>query len=565
MSSNVLRANKRVIIAFSVIFLAIMLLFIWFALEISGNLRSKVTAKFNNSYYSTSSSFADIFHHTEFLMKNINDQIKSDPENLEHINDILSKYKIITNDGNVMSWTIFSWADKNSRIVVDAVYGVMQTPYDLSTRDYIPLTKKYPNRLILGEPVIGSTSKRWMIPGGVGVTDKNGNYVGTLTIGFDLNTVAEEVENSLKDENIKFYIFDKNKKMLIDSTRPQQSGDNPAPANVISKIARINLTSTGGPKSLQAINIIGDGETYLVKKLDDLPFILYLEYNQNAIKHDFWESVTSRIFELVVIGIIAIITVAYVYSRERKLRYKAEDNYQLALSASKGKTEFLAYTGHELRSPLNVIIFGSEMMKSQVFGELSPKYREYAEDIFQNGNDLLHFIEDLMDVTKADEEGSFSLKPEFVDINEIIDRVVKLNITRATKHKVRIEKLVSSDLPKLWADSRRIRQIMNNLISNAIKYSPENTRVRIVAHSIDGVMQIIVEDQGFGMSEEQLDIAMQRYGTVNNENSGKVESIGLGLPLVKQLVDAHNGKFDIESAPEKGTTVTLTFKLTAKL
>jgi len=130
---------------------------------------------------------------------------------------------------------------------------------------------------------------------------------------------------------------------------------------------------------------------------------------------------------------------------------------------------------------------------------------------------------------------------------------------------VRIEKIIAADLPDLWADSRRLRQILNNLISNAIKYSPENTTVRIIAHSIDGILQILVEDEGFGMTPGQIDIALSKYGTIKNDNSDKVDSIGLGLPLVHQLMKAHNAKFDIESAPNKGTSITLTFKLGEKL
>lgn len=561
MRSGIKFKKKLVLVLIGLFTLIGLLLF--FAKEIEHNLKARLQTRLNNGTAVISYMFTDSIRHTEFLMKVVNSQIRKDYKNLKYVDNIVSKYRVSEKIDNSMSWTMFTWTNTDNYEIVDAVYGILKEPASINDRDYIHYTKDYPDRILIGGPVIGATSKKWIIPAGVGAVDDKGNYIGSLTVGFDLNLIAKVITGSLKDENISFYLFDRSGKLLIDSHKAVQGPDNKAPAQINQTVQDYIAKKRTDVASKIAV-IRGEGN-YTLKKVEGLPFYIYVDYNTLTLKKEFWQAVTSRLYELIIIAMIAVIIAAYIYSRERKLRYKAEDSYQMALSASKGKTEFLAYTSHELRSPLNVIIFGSEMMKSQVFGELSPKYREYAEDIYQNGNDLLHFIEDLMDVTKADEEGSFSLKPEFVDINEIIDRVIKLNITRATKHKVRIEKLISSDLPKLWADSRRMRQILNNLISNAIKYSPENTRVRVVAHSIDGVMQIVIEDQGFGMTAEQMDIAMQRYGTVQNNNSGKVESIGLGLPLVKQLVDAHKGKFEIESEPGKGTTVTITFRLAERI
>lgn len=556
------KSKKFVIIAVLVTLMVAGLL-VWFASEIKRYQEMKLLKKFESSSSSVSQLFADNIKHTEFMMKIINDQISKDPNNLEYINNILDKYKITRDDGNVLSWTIFSWANNEDKIVVDAFYGVMEKPFDLSSRDYLVHTKQIPDKLIMGSPVYGSTSKKWMIPGGVGLKNKNGEYLGSLTIGFDLNTIFLTLKPLIKDENITFYIFDRKMNLLIDSAKTKQGPQNIVPPQVQKVIS--SYASKLNNQPIYNINVLGDEENYLIKKFDELPFYIYVKYDSAAIKADFWQAVTSRLIELAVIGFIAIAIAIYIYRRESNLRKKAEDSFQLAMAASKGKTEFLAYTGHELRSPLNVIIFGSEMMKSKVFGDMPPKYLEYAEDIYQNGNDLLHFIEDLMDVTRADAEGSFTLNPSMIDVEEVIDRVIKLNLTRATKHKIRIEKIIADDLPKLWADSRRVRQILNNLISNAVKYSPENTSVRVIAHSIDGILQILVEDEGFGMTPEQIDIALSKYGTVQNENSDKVDSIGLGLPLVHQLMRAHKAKFDIESEPNKGTTITLTFKLGEKL
>ncbi len=561
MTLGKLKLRKRFLASAIIITATIAFLLFWYAKEVKRTQEAKIASRLASSSDVVSYLISDNIKHTEFLMKVINSQIKRDPKNLEYIEGILSKYRVNDHIKNSMSWTMFTWADERNFQIVDAVLGIVaDKPYDLNSRDYIHITKYYPDRVILGKPVFGTTSKKWMIPAGVGVQNDNDVYLGAITTGFDLNLLARVAKSSIKDENVQFYIFDIRGNLLIDSSRELQGPDNVAPKEIATTVN--NYINSKSKEELGNIDIIGQEENFLLRKFEDQPLYIYVKYEPVVIRAEFWQDIVSRLVELTVLGIVGIMIALYIRQRERRLRRRAEDSYQLALSASRGKSEFLAYTGHELRSPLNVIIFGSEMMKSKMFGDMPPKYVEYAEDIYQNGNDLLHFIEDLMDVTKADEEGSFTLHPEYVDVSEIIDRVIKLNVTRATKHKVKLEKLVANDLPKLWADSRRLRQILNNLISNAVKYSPENTKVRIVVHSIDGIMQIVVEDEGFGMNNEQIHTALSRYGTVQNANTGKVESIGLGLPLVKQLVDAHKGKFDIVSEPAKGTTVTLTFKLT---
>jgi signal transduction histidine kinase len=542
-TSRFIRKNK-ILVATIAIFLVIAVLAAVFSIQIKQRLETKISNKLSHTDAMIAQSVTDLIRHTEFLMTLINERITENPQSLEHIANVINKYQVNPEALNVIPWTYFDWIDKNADIVVNAANGILDKPVNVKDRDYVKASIAKPNKFHFSEPLLGRTSKRWIIVESIGVTDAHNKYLGINAIGYDLNTLSTQLKKLQTDENVQFFVFNKNGQLLIDSAAKKQGPNLFAVQPIKNKISDyIDKLKTEPEKQ---INVSGDAQNHLISKIGDLPFYVYLTYNPAAISSEFWEDVISRLLELLVIGIIAIIIAAAIYKHESNLRKKAEESYQLALSASKGKSEFLAYTGHELRSPLNVIIFGSEMMKSRTFGDLPPKYAEYAEDIYQNGNDLLHFIEDLMEVTKAEESG-FTLHPEYVNVSEIIDRVIRLNITRATK------------LPPLWADPRRLRQILNNLISNAIKYSPENTTVKVIAHSIDGITQIIVEDKGFGMDENDLDVALSKYGTVKNENSGKVESVGLGLPLVKKLVESHKAKFDIKSSPKEGTSITISF------
>ena len=125
--------------------------------------------------------------------------------------------------------------------------------------------------------------------------------------------------------------------------------------------------------------------------------------------------------------------------------------------------------------------------------------------------------------------------------------------------RIRIDEYIEESLPKLFADGKRLRQVLINLISNSIKYSPPDTVINISALVKDGKIHLIVADQGFGMNEEQLAIALTKWGMVENENSGKLDSSGLGLPLAKHLIELHGAEFRVESKPGKGTIVTMVF------
>jgi signal transduction histidine kinase len=168
-----------------------------------------------------------------------------------------------------------------------------------------------------------------------------------------------------------------------------------------------------------------------------------------------------------------------------------------------------------------------------------------------------------MDVNQI-ASGEFSIDlSQKVDIAEIIRRSIRVNRDFAQRRRIEIVSQVAAEIIPINLDARRMKQILVNLISNSIKYSKEDTRVEVTAKRISEnsrpKLQIIIKDHGFGMTEEQVKKALQKYGRIQNENSDKVDSFGLGLPLVKYLVEAQNGKMEIESVAGVGTIITLTF------
>jgi signal transduction histidine kinase len=225
--------------------------------------------------------------------------------------------------------------------------------------------------------------------------------------------------------------------------------------------------------------------------------------------------------------------------------------------ASRTKTEFLANMSHELRTPLNAVIGFAEIMQGAVFGPLGDaRYGEYAADIRDSGQHLLNLINDLLDVSKI-EFGKVELCEETVDLTGIIDSCMRLMRDRADQAGLELAAHTPPDLPYLCADGRRLKQILLNLMSNAVKFTPSGGRVTVRARLAEGGLEIIVADTGIGIAPHDLAKALQPFGQIDSRMSRKYQGTGLGLPLTKSMIELHGGSLRLESVVGYGTAATL--------
>jgi two-component system cell cycle sensor histidine kinase PleC len=245
--------------------------------------------------------------------------------------------------------------------------------------------------------------------------------------------------------------------------------------------------------------------------------------------------------------------------REKELKKKYEAEKLRAEEASRAKTAFLANMSHELRTPLNAINGFSEVLANQFFGPIGhPKYAEYARDIKASGDLLLDLINDILDMAKV-EAGKFNLMPKPLDPMVAIDQAVRLMRRRAEDKKLALE-IDAVDLPEIIADHRAVKQILLNLLSNALKFT-EVGAVRVRARPTeDGiVMQVI--DTGRGIPPEALARLGRPFEQVDNEYTRTTGGTGLGLALTRTFVQLHGGVFKMDSELGKGTVVTITLPL----
>ncbi len=235
-------------------------------------------------------------------------------------------------------------------------------------------------------------------------------------------------------------------------------------------------------------------------------------------------------------------------------------NFDL-LEANRLKSEFLSVMSHELRTPLNAIIGFSEVLMDQDDGSLSERQTRFLTNIETSGRHLLKLVNDILDLSAVGSDNA-ELEKEDISVPQVMEDVRKLGHPFAAQRRIWLDVKPSEALPLLHADAAKIKRILYNLVSNAIKFTPEGGRVTINARLRDGMVEISVTDTGIGISDEDQEKIFDYFGQVESNHARRFEGAGVGLALTKKLVEMHGGRIRVESELGKGSTFTIALPVT---
>ena len=292
------------------------------------------------------------------------------------------------------------------------------------------------------------------------------------------------------------------------------------------------------------------------KRLKNMPIAVSVVLDEEDFLYSWRQSRMKDIGFLALFTIFGSVLSFFAVTMAKQI-IRVEESEAAAILASQAKSEFLANMSHELRTPLNAIIGFSEMINSGYFGPLNAKQKERIHDINLCGSHLLQLISDILEFSKGD-AGKLELIEEKVDIAEIVNESVRIMNGKMKTKGIHVVMAIEPNLPFLWGDKRKIRQVLINLLSNSVKFTPENgtitTAVRLDPH---GNMALIVADTGIGIAEGDISKALSVFGQVHRSKSH--EGTGLGLPLCKMYAELHEGKLLLTSKVGEGTTVRVIF------
>ena len=224
------------------------------------------------------------------------------------------------------------------------------------------------------------------------------------------------------------------------------------------------------------------------------------------------------------------------------------------------KSDFMATMSHELRTPLTSIIGYSDMLLSGMTGELNEKQSAFVDSILKGGETLLNLINDVLDLTKI-EAGRLELNFEAVDLRAALLGVLPVVKPRAQDKRIRISTFLPTDLPLVWADPAKLNQILLNLITNGVKYTHENGNVSVEARTVDGLVEIRINDTGIGIAREDQDKVFQRFTQIDSSATRSQGGTGLGLAIVRELVELHGGAIRCQSKLGKGSSFIFTMPI----
>jgi len=507
-----------------------------------------------------------------------------------------------TFDNRDYIYTIFTWVNPDHEMVISSDQGVRESPIDMSDRDYVQESAPEPWKMVVGRPVEGRASKRWVIPAAMGITDDTGKFLGTLVISIDIDTLSKRISRLVQHEGSSFAIASKQLAPLT-----QVPTDKDFIAQHFPAEALVNINFSQHPSGLvsEPSPWFESSDYAYYRVLQHYPFVILLDYdskyNNEPVRSLLWSRLLQMaglaLFFVLFMWMVRIRLIAPVldmtqkvsdiaggkpyepagedapieiealsaqirrvsdYIEENKrieseLRHKMFQmkGAKLAIQAqARSALEFMAYVCQEMHTPLNNLIGAAQVMKDQLYGPLeNRKYRQYAGDMFVTGNELLSTIQELQTLARA-ETGAIALEEKPLDIEQAVGKAVRATADKMQTKNQTIKLDVQEPQPSLMADAFRLQQILMNLLLYAVENTKAGVTLRLEGRIVSEKRErkfyafIVSEDSTPLLTEtELLDMAQVESPIPESEQSN------IGIALAKSLAHAHQGTLAVKIKP----------------
>ena len=403
----------------------------------------------------------------------------------------------------------------------------------------------------IGQPFPGSTTGRPLIRFSRRLSGPDGGFAGVIAANIDPDHLSNVYKYTNIGQNGSVTLIGLDKVIRARGVRLGQDGDGIGTAIPHSRLWEELSRSLSGVY-WQTTKTDGRLRAFAYRVVEGYPLVVAVGVAQEDIEAAVADlRRTMFVIALLLSASIVLVSVLLV------VQHRAAEQLQAALSVNR---DFLARVSHELRTPLNAIIGFSEIIKEQVLGpQAGPRYADYAKDIHDSGQHLLTLINDILDLSRL-QAGKLALDLEPVNVAAAIDWATRIIAPQVDAKRIRMDMSVQPGIGHVIADERAVKQMMLNLLSNAVKFTPVGGRILVaVAKGSGGRCHVRVTDNGIGMTPEQMRQALIPFGQASALTTREGQGTGLGLCIVKSLMDAHGGSLRIDSRPGKGSEITLEF------
>ena len=513
---------------------------------------------------------------------------------------------------DLFSFTIFDWSNASKKIIISGPYGILDTPKDVSFRNYAKQADKKPWKIHFDYPDFGLISGHYVLPAGMGVVDHKDKFVGIVSMGFNLSNFLKVIDQNIKDKDVKYYIFFNDSHLLLHSSNIRKSDVYIPPSLLESAI-----------KNQKSENIIKyDGVDFIFNtKVKDYPFTILLGYDHDIILNRLYSVLIPRAIELLSLAATCIVVLVIMrrkilspifeisaISREisqgnldviipkyklfelsilanqmskvifyakqlatlnKSLELKISERTAELTKALSAKTEFLNNMSHEIRTPIQGFTAISEGLSNH-WGELSDKQKEkLAQQISQNAKRLSSLVGSLLDLSRFN-DGKMLFSFKKINLNRLINNMIDECKTLYLNNKNLSLEFEPFDKIYIYADEERINQVFRNVLTNAIKFTRDggNILIQIMKSEIINnagksieVVDIKISDNGIGVPESELKQIFLPL-VQSSKTKTKAGGTGLGLAISNEIVNAHHGKIWAENNSLGGATINIILPLT---